>query len=211
MPDVLMLPVITKVGLGPATLARVAEPMGAPQSRWVELMQDGRYRSIPDLESCLGQLPSEQRVFAETQRSGPQFRIERGHALQNGAAETHAGADQLARPLVKLSVFTRPNPPPVHRTQPGTQEMRRQRYSSGHSIVSAIHERSNQLFHPLLGDDHIVVRGEDDLAPRLGQPRVQRMTFALLRLVQIPHPPLLEVCIARPPPRVVCGGLVYPK
>src|SRR2546425_5566491 len=125
MPDVLMLSVITKGGRGPATLARVAETMGAPQSRRVEMIQDGRFRRIPDPESRIGQLPSEQGIAAETQPSGPQFRVERGHALQNGAAETHAGADQLTRPLVKLGVVTRRNPPPVHRTQPGPQEMRR--------------------------------------------------------------------------------------
>src|SRR6266704_4383274 len=102
-----MLPVITNVGRSPAMFARLAKPDRASQSRGVEMMLDCRCRSIPDLGSRLDQLPSEQRVLAETQRSGAEFRFECGNALQGRAAETHAGADELVSTIVDLVFFVR--------------------------------------------------------------------------------------------------------
>src|SRR5215510_10758784 len=97
-----MLPVITNVGRRPAMLARLAKPNRASQSQGIEMMLDCRSRSIPDLGPRLGQLPSEQRVLAETQCSGAEFRVECGHLLQGRTAETHACADELESPIVGL-------------------------------------------------------------------------------------------------------------
>lgn len=161
-----VFPVMHEIGAGPTMASGGRQPVGPEKTRGIRAMGDVGIIQGEDPHACFLHLHPQQRFFAKTRGTGPEFFVEVANLIKYLAANAHVGTDQASVLEVDLGFGDIGQPALVHVGEPRAVKFLGQQDAPSDRVAAVFQERTSHQFDPIGRGLHIVIGKEQYFSTR---------------------------------------------